>query len=160
LETFGLRNINELPTLSEIDQLIPEGIGEPQEEKQTLSDLTGQLSTEVAAKTYSEGEDELLDISGELKAIQTTTDFFENEKRRQKEKRDADRAQDIQERLAVGEAVEEKDKRWLARYELELAAKNAAQAPDTNPTPAAETEVVPAIVSEVPANESQPIEPS
>src|SRR5204863_3661148 len=28
LELFGLRNIRELPTLSEIDELIPEGIGE------------------------------------------------------------------------------------------------------------------------------------
>lgn len=119
LEIFGLRNISELPTLNEIDQLIPEGIGEVVEEKQTLSDLTGELSTEVVAKTYSEGEEELLNISEELQSINTSSDFFEDEKRRQREKRDADRAQDIQERLTVGEVVEEKDKRWLARYEAE-----------------------------------------
>lgn len=120
LEIFGLRNTSELPSLSEIDQLIPEGIGEMPEEKETLSELTGKLSTEVVANSYSVGEEELLDISSELKTIQTSTDFFEQEKIRQREKRDAERAQDIQERMAVGEPVEEKDKRWLAKYELSL----------------------------------------
>ena len=119
LEVFSLRNINELPTLNEIDQLIPDGIGEPLEKKETLSDLTGELSTEVVAKSYSENEEELIDISNELQEINTSSDFFEDEKRRQKEKRDSERAQDITERLAVGEEVDEKDKRWLAKYEAE-----------------------------------------
>ncbi|RYZ75367.1 MAG: SMC-Scp complex subunit ScpB, partial [Proteobacteria bacterium] len=43
LETFGLRNLRELPTLSEIDELLPEGIGEV-EEKEKLSDITESLS--------------------------------------------------------------------------------------------------------------------
>jgi segregation and condensation protein B len=135
LEIFNLRNINELPSLSEIDQLIPEGIGETPEERQTLSDLTGELSTEIVAKTYSEGEDELLDISSELQTIQTSSEFFDNEKRRQKEKREAERAQDIQERLTIGEAVDEKDKRWLAKFEL------AKSTPATTEETAAPTEV-------------------
>lgn len=115
LEIFGLRNLQELPSLHEIDQLIPEGIGDV-EEKETLSDLTGQLSQAVGA-TYSEAEDELLKITDELTNISTSSEFFEDEKRRQREKRDQERAQDIREALAVGEAVDEKDKKWLERYE-------------------------------------------
>jgi len=115
LEIFGLRNLQELPSLHEIDQLIPEGIGEV-EDKETLSDLTGQLSQAVGT-TYSEGEDELLKITDELSGITTSSEFFEQEKVRQREKRDLERAQDIREALAVGEAVDEKDQRWLERYE-------------------------------------------
>ncbi len=124
LEVFGLRNIQELPTLHEIDQLIPEGIGdgtEGAEKAPQLSDITGELSTEVAAKSYSENEEELIDISSELKTIDTTTEFFEAEKRRAREKRDADRAQEIRERLTIGEPVEEKEQRWLERYDNERA---------------------------------------
>jgi segregation and condensation protein B len=124
LEIFGLRNIKELPTLNEIDQLIPEGIGEEQVEKPKLSDLTGELS-QTFTGTYSEGEEDLIDISKELSTIETTSAFFEDEKRRQREKRDLERAQDIRERLTIGEAVEEKDKRWLAKYEAQIAAANA-----------------------------------
>jgi segregation and condensation protein B len=128
LEIFGLRNIQELPTLQEIDQLIPEGIDAEVIEKPKLSDLTGELSTEVAAKSYSENEEELIDIASELKTIETTTEFFENEKRRSREKRDADRAQEIRERLAIGEAVDVTDSRWLERYETQ----NGPE-PKTNP---------------------------
>lgn len=118
LEIFSLRNLQELPSLNEIDQLIPEGIGEV-EDKETLSDLTEKLSQTVGS-TYSEGEDELMKISGELDQITTSSEFFEQEKRRQREKRDSDRAQDIREALLVGEAVDDKDKRWLERYETGL----------------------------------------
>lgn len=115
LETFGLRNLKELPTLAEIDDLLPEGIG-GDEEKETLSDLTSSLSTEVVS-SYSVAEDELQDISESLKVIDTTSEFFEQEKIRQRVERDRERAQDIRERLTVGEDVEEKDRRWLSRYE-------------------------------------------
>ena len=110
LEIFSLRNINELPTLEEIDQLIPAGIGEEEIKKPMLSDLTGELS-QATGSAYSENEEELIDIASELSAIDTTTAFFEDEKRRQREKRDQERAQDISERLTVGEEVEEKDRR-------------------------------------------------
>jgi len=117
LEIFGLRNLAELPSLHEIDQLIPEGIGdENDKKKETLSDLTGQLSQEVTS-SYSVGEEELLKITDELSGITTSSEFFEQEKQRQREKRDADRAQDIHERKVVGEHVDEKDLRWLERYE-------------------------------------------
>jgi segregation and condensation protein B len=58
LEIFGLRNLQELPSLHEIDQLIPEGIGGDEEaKKETLSDLTGELSEQVGS-SYSVGEEE------------------------------------------------------------------------------------------------------
>ncbi len=119
LETFGLRNLNELPSLHEIDQLIPEGIGD-EPEKETLDMLTGQLSKEAAA-TYSEGEEELMKIAGELEKVSTTTEFFEKEKQRMKEERDRERARDLREALTVGETLAETDRRWLERYENEAA---------------------------------------
>jgi segregation and condensation protein B len=123
LEIFSLRNLEELPTLEEMDQLIPVGIGEEEIQKPKLSDLTGELSQASSGTVYSENEEELMDIASDLQAINTSTQFFEDEKRRQKDKKDSDRAQDILERLTVGEAVDEKDKKWLAKYETE---KNAA----------------------------------
>lgn len=118
LEIFGLRNIQELPSLSEIDQLIPEGIGEV-EDKETLSDLTGQLSQEIAS-SYSVGEEELLKITDELSQITTSSEFFEQEKVRMREKRDQERAQNIRDAINVGEPIEDKDRRWLERYEAGL----------------------------------------
>lgn len=115
LEVFGLRNIKELPSLHEIDQLIPEGIGE-EEEKETLGDLTEGLSQEVGA-SYSEGEDELMKISNQLDQITTTSDFFEQEKERQKLARDKERARDIRDAIALGEEVPTKDLKWLERFE-------------------------------------------
>lgn len=127
LETFGLRNLNELPTLAEIDELLPEGIGEV-EEKETLADLTGAMSTELKS-SYTEGEEELNTIAESLKVIDTTSEFFEQEKVRQRIERDRERAQDIRERITVGEDVEDKDRRWLSRYEAkEEAAAQAAAA--------------------------------
>lgn len=122
LETFGLRNIRELPTLHEIEQLMPEGIGEI-EESDSLSDITDEMSQEAVA-TYSEGEEELQDIGASLRAIDTTSEFFEQEKIRERAKRDQERAQDLQERIMVGEAVDDKDRRWLERY---LAADQTSQ---------------------------------
>ena len=116
LEIFGLRNLQELPTLSEIDELIPEGILEEEGEKQKLSDLTESLSEEFSGD-YSQGEQELENITGQLQEISTSSDFFEQEKERQKQKREAERAQDIRDRVALEEEVSDKDLRWLARYD-------------------------------------------
>jgi segregation and condensation protein B len=127
LEIFGLRNLKELPTLSEIEELLPDGIGhEEEEKKETLSDISGELSGQVAG-TYSEGEEELIKITDHLQAINTSSEFFEQEKIRQREKRDQDRAQDIREALAVGEAVDDKDQKWLARFEAKLLADQEAK---------------------------------
>ena len=123
LEIFSLRNLAELPSLAEIDQLIPEGIGD-EDEKETLGDLTGELSQEVGS-SYSEGEDELLKITDELTQISTSSDFFEQEKERQREKRDRERAQDIREAIILGNPVEAKDQRWLDRYDLQQTANQA-----------------------------------
>ncbi len=116
LEIFGLRNLRELPTLSQIDELLPEGIGEEEEKKTTLSQLTDKLSEEVIG-TYSQGEEELNKISDELNIIATSSDFFEQEKIKQKQKREQERAQNIREAILMGEAVSNRDKNWLARFD-------------------------------------------
>ena len=129
LEIFGLRNIRELPSVAEVEELLPEGIGQEEKPKEKLSDITGDLSAEIRSN-YSEGEDELLDIANELTTINTKSEFFEQEKLRQKEQRDRERAQDIREKLLVGEAVDEKEARWLTRYEAaQLAPRSDASFP-------------------------------
>jgi segregation and condensation protein B len=126
LEIFGLRNIRELPSLHEIDQLIPEGIGD-EEKKETLSDLTDELS-EQAGASYSQGEDELLKITDELSQITTSSDFFEQEKERMRLKKEQERAQDIREAIALGDKVEDKDLRWLERHDQALIEAQKADA--------------------------------
>jgi segregation and condensation protein B len=122
LEIFGLRNLKELPTLSQIDELLPEGIGdEDEKEKQTLSAITDSMA-EMGTSSYSQGEDELMKITEQLEDITTSSDFFEKEKLRQKEKRDEEKAQNIREALALSEAVSTRDINWLKRYEEALAA--------------------------------------
>jgi segregation and condensation protein B len=122
LEIFGLRNLKELPTLSQIDELLPQGIGDEEEEKPTLSMVTDSMSEEVKSVSYSEGEEELGKIENELSSITTSSDFFEQEKIRQKQKKEAEKAQDIRDALAVGEEVSNRDKNWLAKYEQSLLA--------------------------------------
>lgn len=121
LEIFNLRNLNELPSLGEIDQLLPDGIGDEIEEKETLSDVTAEMSQTVTG-SYSEGEEELLEITNKLGNITTSSEFFEQEKQRQKLKREKERAEDIREALAMGESVESKDVRWLEKYEAQMIA--------------------------------------
>jgi segregation and condensation protein B len=126
LEIFGLRNLKELPTLSQIDELLPEGIGEEVEEKPTLSMVTDSMSEEVKTVSYSQGEEELGDIEDQLTAISTSSEFFEQEKLRQKMKRDEEKAQNIRESILVGEEVAKRDLNWLKKYEEGLLAVNAA----------------------------------
>lgn len=123
LEIFGLRNLKELPTLSQIDELLPEGIAEIEAERQTLSELTGKLS-ETVGMSYSESEEELQKIAGDLENITTSSDFFEQEKQMQRQKREAERAQGIREAMLVGEAVATRDKNWLEKYDLAMQAGN------------------------------------
>jgi segregation and condensation protein B len=120
LEIFGLRNIKELPTLSQIDELLPDGIGDEEESKPTLSMVTDSMSENVVDLSYSQGEEELGKIENELSEISTSSDFFEQEKIRQKQKKEADKAQDIRDALAVGEVVSTRDKNWLIKYEEAL----------------------------------------
>lgn len=122
LEIFGLRSLKELPTLSQIDELLPEGIDEQQaEEKPTLASITDSMSEQVG-NSYSQGEEELMKIQEQLEDIATSTDFFEEEKRRQAEKRDQERAQNIRDALAFGEPVSTRDANWLKKYDEALAA--------------------------------------
>jgi segregation and condensation protein B len=129
LEIFSLRNLNELPTLSQIDELLPEGINEDEAEKPKLADVTDAMAHQIG-ENYSENEGELLKITDQLQSISTSSEFFENEKNRQKEKKDADKAQNIREALVVGEEVSTRDVNWLKRYEEALitAANTAATA--------------------------------
>ncbi len=130
LEIFGLRNLKELPTLSQIDELLPDGIGEEDEvEKQKLSDLTSQLSQEVVVDSYSQGEDELTKIQEQLEVITTSSRFFEEEKERQRQKRDFEKAQNIREALAMGETVGNRDLNWLRKYDEALAAGQTVTLP-------------------------------
>jgi len=120
LEIFGLRNLKELPTLSEMDQLIPEGIGEEETpEKQSLSSITDSMA-ETVGNQYSAGEDELLKIEEQLGGIETSSQFFEEEKRRQREKRDQERAQNIREAIVMEEPVSTRDKNWLKKFDEAL----------------------------------------
>lgn len=128
LELFGLRNLKELPSTSEMDQLIPEGIGETPVEEKQLSDLTGDLSLQIGT-TYSDAEEELQKISSEIGGIETMTTFFEDEAKRKKEEADRDRAQDVRDRLVLGESVDTKDVRWLEKYERALQEKAAKSLP-------------------------------
>jgi len=74
LEIFSLRNLKELPTLSQIDELLPEGMTE-EEASPTLGQLTDSLSQTVGSK-YSEGEEELGEIVNQLSEINTNADFI------------------------------------------------------------------------------------
>ncbi len=119
LDIFGLRNLKELPSLAEIEELLPDGIGD-EEDEEVLSDITDHLAEE-AASTYSEGQEELEKIVDQINSIDTSTEFFEEEKRRQRDKRDRDRAANLREAIDLGELVEDKDMKWLQRYEEKLA---------------------------------------
>lgn len=122
LEIFGLRSLKELPTLSQIDELLPDGIDEQQaEEKPTLATITDSMS-ETYIGSYSQGEEELMKIQEQLEDIATSSNFFEEEKRRQAEKRDQERAQNIRDALAFGEPVSTRDQNWLTKYDEALAA--------------------------------------
>lgn len=121
LEIFGLRNLKELPTLSQIDELLPEGIGEDEgEKKPKLADMTDQLSQAVMT-SYSDGEEELQKISATLEDIDVSSEFFEKEKLKQREARDAEKATNLREALMLGEDIPTRDKNWLQRFDEALA---------------------------------------
>jgi segregation and condensation protein B len=130
LEIFGLRNLKELPTLSQIDELLPEGIGAEEEKKETLSDITDTMAQTVVS-TYSDSEEDLEKIQSALSSVDTTTAFFEEEKKRIKLEENKARAQDIREAISVGEAVDSKDIKWLSKFEAEQAALIASSVPQT-----------------------------
>jgi len=124
LEVFGLRNLKELPTLSQIDELLPEGIDEVEaDRKQGLGQITDTLSQSLS-HSYSEGEEELQSITQDLQKISTSSEFFDQEKKRMQEARDAEKAQSLREALLVGETLSTRDANWLKRYEERLLLSN------------------------------------
>ena len=154
LEIFGLRNLNELPSLADIDQLLPEGIEEQSEDKETLDQITDQLSKD-GLESYSEAEDELEKITDKLTTISSTTDFFEQEKVRVREERDTQRANDIEETLMLEEEVSAKDLRWFEKYK----AKKEAEAEALN-EPSEEEEQSPGVSLTAEESISEPAESS
>jgi len=122
LEVFGLRSIKELPSLSEIEALLPNGIGDEEEEKETLSDLAGKLGEDFEG-SYSASEEELGKINDQLSTISTETEFFEQEKQREKERKELEKAENIREALMVGEEVSTRDQNWLVRFDEKMAAQ-------------------------------------
>jgi segregation and condensation protein B len=116
LEIFSLRSLKELPTLSQIDELLPEGMNEEESEKTTLSAITESLSEQVGSQ-YSQGEEELGKITDELSIIATSTEFFAQEKAKQKQQREEEKARNIREAMLVGEEVSQRDRNWLARFD-------------------------------------------
>ncbi len=130
LEVFGLRNIRELPSLEEIDQLIPEGIGGEEEEKKTLDTLTGELSLDYGARD-AEAEEEYSKITGRLSEISTSSEYFEKEKERQRDQKEKDKADDIRERMIMGQDVEKNEISWLKRFEEKLLAAETAPVVET-----------------------------
>ncbi len=121
LEVFGLRNIRELPSLEEIDQLIPEGIGGEEEDTKTLDILTGELSLDYGARD-AEAEEEFSKITDRLSEISTSSEYFEKEKERLRLQKEKDKADDIRERIIMGQSVEEREINWLKKFEDRLAA--------------------------------------
>jgi segregation and condensation protein B len=83
--------------------------------------------SQAIGSSYSEGEDELMKISDQLDHINTSSEFFEQEKLRQKQKHDAEKAQNIREAIAMGEEVANRDRSWLARYDEALVAGETAK---------------------------------
>ena len=159
--------------MSEIDDLIPEGIGD-EEDEQSLSDLTDQLS-ETVGTTYSEGEEDLQKITDQLADITTSSDFFEQEKERQKQAREREKARDIEDRLLVDEEVSEKEKRWLERYNeanaskevvveeqaaVEAQADAEVEATDAAVAAAGDEGVVEAQSEDVPATDDGSVDPT
>ena len=91
------------------------------EEEQTLSQLTGKLS-ENSEDSYSVSEEEHDKIVGELSVISTSTEFFEEEKKREKDRKEQEKAENIREALMVGEEVSTRDQNWLVRYDEKIKA--------------------------------------
>jgi segregation and condensation protein B len=160
LELFGLRNIRELPTLSEIDELIPEGIGDTLEVEggETLGTLGDKMGL-APGKSYSESESELLSITEDLTQISTSSEFFEQEKIRERQRRDQERAQDLRERKIMGEELAEVDAKWLTRFEAKIDAIAGASVKDSaqQATAASEIQTAAASTDETPSEEA-PVE--
>jgi len=128
LEIFGLRDLRELPSLSEIDELLPEGMLE-EETKEADGDKWGTVQEmSLNYQQDHQKEEEWEKITEEISKIETTTNFFEEEKKREKGRRDQERAETIREAILNGSEVSPKDKKWLERYEAQLAEA-------MNPTP-------------------------
>ena len=132
LEIFGLRDLRELPSLSEIDELIPAGMLEEETKEdnwETVQDMS------LTYQQDPQQDQEWEKITEEISKIETTTSFFEDEKKREKQMRDQQRAEDLREEILNGQEISAKDKKWLERYEMALAAVVAGPTETIEPVP-------------------------
>ena len=143
LEFMSLRHLKELPTLAQIEELIPEGMDHEVPDRQPELEIISEHMATPLRYTYSEGEEELQSISIDLEHISTTTDFFEQEKRRQQEEKDRLKAERILQALANGEELSSKDRHWLAQYQARLAQHEGEASVQQTEERAAGTEGVP-----------------
>ena len=111
LEIFSLKSLKDLPSVSEIEELLPEDVGSDEEEV-TLADVN-ESQTEEFLKTYSAEEKELEEVTEAIRSIHTTTEFFEEEKREKKANR-------LLKNLEKGESLSLRDLKWLEDYQKEL----------------------------------------
>ena len=157
LEIFGLRDLRELPSLAEIDELIPEGMMEDDTaEKEDTWETVQDMS--LTYQQDHQKDEEWEKLTEEISKIETTTDFFEQEKKREKQLRDQQRAEDLREAMLNGQEIPTKDKKWLDRYEMALAAAAAEIAPTVEAAAAeavAEAEAEPVEVAETESVEAE-----
>ncbi len=119
LESFSLRNLEELPTLEQIKELLPEGIDSSIEEKDTWDDIQEQ-SPSVATESYSVMTDAADIIADQLSQIETMGDYLREQEEKKKKDAEERKATGIRSKLASGEVVSPEDERWLARYDKKL----------------------------------------
>ena len=110
LEIFNLKSLNDLPSLSEIEELLPEDVAG--KEELSLEDVADS-QTEEFLETYSAEERELEDVTETIRSIKTTTDFFETEKQEKK-------AQSLLKALEEGKSLSIRDLNWLENYQKKL----------------------------------------
>lgn len=77
LETFNLESLKDLPSKDEIATLLPQNIS--QDKKETLSDMTENLSADHLQIPYEKDEEANQKLKESLKSIPTTIDFLDKE---------------------------------------------------------------------------------
>ena len=79
LEVFGLKNLKELPSFEDMDQLLPDGMGEGEKERGNLSDISdGMFESSVDFDLGDERE--LMTIGETLREVKTKPDLPEDKK--------------------------------------------------------------------------------
>lgn len=118
LEIFSLRNLNELPSLNQIQELIPEGI-EP-DSGETLSDIAERLDEKSESTSYSSFDEEAQMIQDQLSHIETSTQFLKDQEAEKKSKLNSEKADKLRQKLAMGEVISQQEEKWLIKFDRAL----------------------------------------